>query len=241
MNPRTASILEAVIREHIATGRPVSSKELCAKCDFGVRAATIRNELNELVSEDYLTQPHTSSGRVPTDKGYRFFVERIFENFGGETRSARDRRNVVSVLAAEFARRDFENLIDDLSDKLDLLGVGYAANEESVYKSGFGDLMGQFVNDFWFGDPRETVQIARDFESLDERVNELAGSLGGGAPRVFIGRSPITKSPELSVIAESFMVGDDHFVIAAVGPKRMDYERAIGLFLNLKESIEKHG
>ena len=70
MNVRTKAILEAAIKHYIREGKPVSSKELAKDYDFGVKDATVRNELNELTREGFLMQTHTSGGRVPTDKGY---------------------------------------------------------------------------------------------------------------------------------------------------------------------------
>ena len=71
---RTKSILEAVIKEFAKTGSPVSSSRLYENYDFGIRPARIRSELNSLVKLGYLDRPHTSAGRVPTNKGYVFFV-----------------------------------------------------------------------------------------------------------------------------------------------------------------------
>lgn len=74
---RQQKVLGLVIRTYINTAQPVGSKALLEANDLGVSSATIRNEMAALEELGYLTHPHTSAGRMPTDKGYRFFVERL--------------------------------------------------------------------------------------------------------------------------------------------------------------------
>lgn len=76
---RKATVLHAVVRDHIRTGHPVGSKTIASRYGLGVSAATIRNELAALEELGYLIQPHTSAGRVPTDLGYRFYVDSLPE------------------------------------------------------------------------------------------------------------------------------------------------------------------
>ncbi len=77
LTPRQQKILGLVVRTYINTVTPVSSKAVFEASDLGVSSATIRNEMAVLEELGYLTHPHTSAGRVPTDKGYRYFVERL--------------------------------------------------------------------------------------------------------------------------------------------------------------------
>lgn len=75
MDQRKAAILEAVVEQYVRTGQPVGSQAIARAGDLGISAATVRNELMFLEREGYITHPHTSAGRVPTDRGYRFFVD----------------------------------------------------------------------------------------------------------------------------------------------------------------------
>jgi heat-inducible transcriptional repressor len=77
LDERKAAILRAVVEEYIQTGLPVGSAAVARIPDLAVSSATIRNEMGVLEREGYLSQPHTSAGRVPTDKGYRFFVDTL--------------------------------------------------------------------------------------------------------------------------------------------------------------------
>ena len=77
LSSRQQAVLGLVIKQYIATAQPIGSKTLLETNDLGVSSATIRNEMAALEDMGYLTHPHTSAGRVPTDKGYRYFVERL--------------------------------------------------------------------------------------------------------------------------------------------------------------------
>src|SRR5690349_15910787 len=77
LDDRKAAILKAVVEEYVATAQPVGSAHVARMPDVNVSSATVRNDMAILERDGYIAQPHTSAGRVPTDKGYRFFVDRL--------------------------------------------------------------------------------------------------------------------------------------------------------------------
>lgn len=77
LDPRKQTILQAVVFEYVRGAEPVGSEMLAARYPLGVKSATIRNELADLSDMGYLEQPHTSAGRIPSDRGYRYFVDRL--------------------------------------------------------------------------------------------------------------------------------------------------------------------
>lgn len=77
LDDRKTAILSAVVQEYIATAQPVGSSHIAEAPSINVSSATVRNEMAHLEHEGYLVQPHTSAGRIPTDKGYRFFVDHL--------------------------------------------------------------------------------------------------------------------------------------------------------------------
>ena len=79
LDERKAAILRAVVEEYIATAQPVGSSHVAAAPGVGVSPATVRNDMAVLEREGYLVQPHTSAGRIPTDQGYRYFVDQLRE------------------------------------------------------------------------------------------------------------------------------------------------------------------
>lgn len=76
---RSLAVLQAIVEDYIDTREPVGSKAIVERHSFGVSAATIRNDMAALEDEQLITAPHTSSGRIPTDRGYRMFVDRLHE------------------------------------------------------------------------------------------------------------------------------------------------------------------
>ena len=77
MDERKLQVLRAIVTDYVSSQEPVGSKALVERHDLGVSPATVRNDMAALEEEGYITQPHTSAGRIPTDKGYRLFVDRL--------------------------------------------------------------------------------------------------------------------------------------------------------------------
>src|SRR5581483_10509311 len=107
LDKRKAFILATVVYEYIATAEPVASQSLTQKYNLGVSSATVRNELAELEAGGYLVQPHTSAGRVPSDAGYRTFVDQLMQP---EKLRAEDRRRIHDEL--RDASRELDEIID---------------------------------------------------------------------------------------------------------------------------------
>ncbi len=95
MDDRKLQVLRAIVSDYVATQEPVGSKTLVERHQLGVSSATVRNDMAALEDEGYITQPHTSAGRIPTDKGYRLFVDRLG---GVKPLSAAERRAIASFL-----------------------------------------------------------------------------------------------------------------------------------------------
>jgi heat-inducible transcriptional repressor len=112
LDPRKATILQAVVVEHIDTAQPVGSSAVAASADLQVSPATVRSEMVTLEREGYLAQPHTSAGRVPTDKGYRFFVDHLKAGVLGAAQQLQVREFFASV------RGEVEDVLEQTSTLL---------------------------------------------------------------------------------------------------------------------------
>jgi len=95
IDDRKLDVLRAIVEDYVETEEPVGSRALVERHDLGVSSATIRNDMAVLEDEGYITQPHTSAGRVPTDKGYRLFVDRLA---GVKPMTAPERRAIQAFL-----------------------------------------------------------------------------------------------------------------------------------------------
>ena len=93
---RQQTILRAVIIEYVRAAEPIASEHLANKYEFGVKSATVRNELAEMADRGYLEQPYTSAGRVPSEKGYRFYVDHLVTRQTPEPEQRQAVRNVTA-------------------------------------------------------------------------------------------------------------------------------------------------
>jgi len=121
LDPRKAYILATVVYEYIATAEPVASHTLTQKYNLGVSSATIRNEMAELEAGGYLVQPHTSAGRIPSDSGYRTYVDQLMEP---ERLAAEDRRRIRDEL--RDACRELDEILDHATRLLGSLSKNLA-------------------------------------------------------------------------------------------------------------------
>ena len=107
LDERKTKILQAVIRNYLETGEPVGSRTISKYTDLNLSSATIRNEMADLEEMGYIIQPHTSAGRIPSDKGYRFYVESMMEE---------KERQVVDMKEMLVERQDkMENLLKQVA------------------------------------------------------------------------------------------------------------------------------
>jgi transcriptional regulator of heat shock response len=228
MTDRTANILEAVIHEFIEKGEPVSSGFLYDHYEFGIKPAMIRLELDELEAQGYLEQPHHSAGRVPTNRGYEFFGERMLGKHAASTTTAMSsaKQNNFHDL---FAERAWPDLLNELSEQLGVLSVAADMARDAVYKAGLEQLIDQLD----WRDQNGIRSVIHDFHDVDGRVASAGEKVGAG-PKIFVGKkSPVTKSESLSVVGGNYHVGDATVAIFVIGPKRMDYKKVIHIFKSL--------
>jgi heat-inducible transcriptional repressor len=116
LDERKAAILRAIVEEHVATAQPVGSQTVAKSGGLGVSSATVRNEMTILEREGFIAQPHTSAGRIPTDRGYRFFVDTLVRQSGLPV----DQRRAVHEFFDLFnsAHQVLEDLLHETSQLL---------------------------------------------------------------------------------------------------------------------------
>lgn len=217
LEKRSEQILNAVIEGFVKTGIPISSAWLCQNFDFGIKSAMIRHELEDLTELGYLDQPYYSSGRIPSDKGYEFFVEQILDQ---DEEAFLDKE-----IAKLFNEREWPEFLDIFTNRLGILGVVELDAENRVYKTGLEKLVSQ-IN---LENQNILKTIIHDFECLEENLKILNENFTENEPiQIFIGKkSPITESPELSVIMQKCNQQDEEILLLAIGPKRMNYKKVV--------------
>ncbi len=233
MKDRTRIILEAAVGDYIQSGHPVTSDGLFQVHNFGIKPAMIRWELNDLSEGGYFYQTHPSGGRFPTNRAYRFYVEYVLQEVTGVPSIA---QGPVRMLVEQFLAGDRERFIHAMAARLNALSVGYDVGENAIYESGLHELL-EHVD---VERKDDLVEVVNDFEHLPQRITERPGWWQGRHqwPSVFIGQSPVTRSEHLSVIAGLLRFGRKSFLLMAVGPKRMDYGKSVGLFRTVANCLQ---
>ena len=230
---RQESILEKVIQEYVGSAYPVSSQFLVKKYNFGVCPATIRNEMQKLTESGFLDQPHTSAGRVPTDKGYRFFVNNLLKEGISEFE---DIFEIEEILEEE--KRDFLKFTIHLSKFLAMT----SSNLATIHL---------FEKDFFFKEGWEEILKEPEFEEkafvtgfaelLQNFENDIKNLDINSEIKVYIGKeNPFTKSKDFSIISSRCCFPDkEEGIVSLLGPKRMSYEKNISLINSIVKMLEE--
>jgi len=132
LTDRERQVLDAVIRTYVDTAEPAGSRVVSRRFDLGVSAATVRNTMSDLEDKGYLTHPHTSAGRVPTDLAYRFFVDRLMEPFTLSTREQEKLVRELDVAGSSAVERLVRHAVRALSLISNELGVAVAPRVEQA-------------------------------------------------------------------------------------------------------------
>ena len=230
MTPRQKQILTAVIEQYAEVAVPVGSS-LLAKA-FGVSSATIRSEMVILEELGFIAQPHTSAGRVPTDKGYRFYVNCITED--GETHpEGRVERALTARLEdSGLPERAIRNAVDTLVELTH--NLGFATIGDQLYVSGLGNLFGQPE----FSSTHEVQEIAHLLDNLEPWLREVTPNQ---ALSVYIGsENPVGRGANASLIISRFgSPFSDHSYIGTLGPTRQSYRDVMMLVAHAGRTLEE--
>ncbi len=230
MTVRQTKILQAIIEHYAEVASPVGSS-LLAKL-FDVSSATIRAEMAELEKHGYIKQPHTSAGRVPTDKGYRFYVNNITETDNVSSAERRAEKALATrVSHGGEPERVIRNAVDTLVELTHNLGL--ATIGDQLYMSGLSNLFGQpeFMN---AGQVRE---VARLLDNLEPWLYEAAPN---EPLSVYIGHeNPIGRSAGCTLIVSRFRSSySDRSYIGVLGPTRQSYRDVMSLVRRTGETLE---
>lgn len=234
MTERQRAILSAIIEQYAEIAAPVGSITL-AKL-FGVSSATIRSEMARLEEMGLIKAPHTSAGRIPTDKGYRTYVNGITEAEMEELPSGinRSARTIDARVSSHLgtADRAIRSAVDSLVELTGNLGIATIGSE--LYMSGIGNLFSQ--PEFLQGNHVQAV--ARLLDNLEPWLREAAPN---EPLNVFIGsENPIGKSSGATLIISRFRSPySDSSYIGVLGPTRQNYARTMRLVRHAGSMLEE--
>ncbi|MBR3253000.1 transcriptional regulator [Candidatus Saccharibacteria bacterium] len=231
LSSRQEKILAQIVEEYAETASPVGSVTM-AKL-FGVSPATVRAEMARLESMGLIAQPHTSAGRVPTDAGYRYYVNNLVVSDAKDEVEDRGlhalEKRVSSQSRADAAIRGAVDSLVELTGNLGLATVG-----GQLYLSGISRLFMQPE----FIDTSRVQAVAKLLDNLEPWLLEAAP---GEALNIFIGHeNPIGKNSEVSLIISKFSSPfSDRSYIGVLGPTRQNYMRVMGLVRYAGQMLEE--
>jgi len=231
MTDRQKQILSAIVEQYAEVAAPVGSN-LLAKA-FNVSSATVRAEMAELERLGFINQPHTSAGRVPTDKGYRFYVNNLSEDKLPSTeRRGGERALAARVQDSGVPERAIRNAVDTLVELTHNLGLATIGNQ--LYMSGLSNLFGQPE----FMHAGQVQQVARLLDNLEPWLREAAPNQ---PLSVYIGsENPIGRSAGCSLIISRFHSPySDQSYIGVLGPTRQSYRDVMMLVRRAGETLEE--
>lgn len=230
LTDRQERLLAAIIEEYAEVAAPVGSS-LLAKA-FEVSSATIRAEMAELERKGLIKQPHTSAGRIPTDKGYRHYVNAV-QDQKDVVPSKREQRALSARVSAGTANEQtIRNAVETLVDLTSNLGL--ATIGDQLYMSGLSNLFGQPE----FMQAGQVQEVARLLDNLQPWLREAAPN---EPLNVYIGQeNPVGGSAGCSLIISRFRSPySDHSYIGVLGPTRQSYRGVIGLVQRTGEALEE--
>ena len=234
MEKRQEKILKYIVKEYIKTAEPVSSKALAEKYNVKASPATIRWDMVDLAEEGYLLQLYASSGRIPTEKAYRFFIEKFCDpKLSSKTekqieelffKKEEDKIKKNKIIENEIIR-ELGELIALISGNVSILVFG-----REIFWQGFSYLLSQPE----FYEPGEMLEATKTFENLYQKIRDEE-FLDEGI-KIYIGKeNPFDGDENLTLILGGLEKG----VIGILGPKRMDYQQNIALVKKSRELIEE--
>ncbi|MDD4899246.1 MAG: hypothetical protein PHT31_06480 [Candidatus Omnitrophica bacterium] len=219
---RKRAVLAAAINQHIEDAEPVASEDIAR--DFDLSSATIRNIFAELEGEGYLTHPHTSGGRIPTSRGYRYYVDFLLSQI---ELLDKEKEQIIGEYRREI--NEMEGILEKTSEVISVIThyaglVSFLEREDRFFYKGISFVLEQPE----FQDLTKMRLIVKMMEDKKRILNIINRDFSGKV-KIYIGEElEEPQIQECSLIVSSFKIKDRPTGrLAVLGPKRMEYQHAI--------------
>ncbi len=229
ISERNKVILQTIIKEYMRTAQPVSSGILVEKYNLDISPATVRNKMMELEEEGYIFQPHTSSGRVPTELAYGLMIKDVL---GGKKS---DKLKETNIKALEEVFNHDEASLKKTAKKIAELSDGavfWAFHKNDLYYTGLSNL---------FSQPEfKEVDAVQDFsvviDRMEEIIDDIFEELEKGEQILIGSKNPFGNF--LSTVLVKYTKNSRTGILGIVGPMRMDYCHNLALIKFIKSKFE---
>lgn len=241
LDERKQKILEAIIYDYLETAEPVGSRRISRKYNLNISPATIRNEMTDLEEAGYIKQPHTSAGRIPSDKGYRFYVDRLMKQ-----KELTQKEH--SFIKKEYKKigRDIEGLLHETLRIMTILShyvtvltapdIHHKTSEPNkVYASGISNILNlpEFKD---LAHLKHILKIIEHEEILSHLMNDYAEL---DTTVIKIGReNKIKEIKDCSIVVTTYHFSRNSLgTLGIIGPTRMSYEKITSLINSVAHEL----
>jgi len=230
MESRTQKLLNSIIREYVKTAEPVGSSLLVEKYGLDISSATVRNEMAALEEAGYIAQPHTSAGRVPTARGYQFYVD----NFLNEKKiNAKVEDSFAAIIKKhkkdrELLLKNLAKFMAEASGAAVVVGFG----PMNVYYTGIANIFSQPE----FAEANLIYNLSLVIDHLDEVMQRIFREVKD--TRILIGEKNPFDARCASILSD-YKLGRESGIFGFLGPMRMDYDFNLGLIKHAKNLINQ--
>jgi len=231
---RRLEVLKAIVQHFIDTAEPVGSNTVLVSYKFSVSPATIRNDMMSLEKEGLIYQPHTSAGRIPTDLGYRLFVDEIADYEGA-------RKNAISAIQKAQSEQQLTRFKNKIHDLVSLLAhttnnVSFATLPDTrTFYLGLSNVIRQpeFMHD-----AMRASQVIEVFEQNDHFISILNSLEIDDTVKTFIGKENLLPQIQsCSLLVTTFKYLNHRSFLGILGPTRMDYAFNQAIIEEIKKII----
>ena len=222
MDKRKELLLKLIVESYIKNAEPVGSNFLVLKSGLDISAPTVRNEMRELEEQGYLTHPHTSAGRIPTELGYQYYVENLMKEDKIKQKTINKIEDLFNDEKDEVKKvKAFARLVSEETGE----AVIVAFDADNIYYTGISSLFAQPE----FRDNQSITSISNIFDNCEQGMGEMFDNVGQEIDILIGQKNPFGKA--CGLVATKF---GGKGLLVIIGPTRMDYGESVGLlkFLN---------
>ncbi len=229
ISERKKLILETLLKEYLKTAQPVSSGILVEKYKLDISTATVRNEMMELEDENYIYQPHTSAGRIPTEKTYELFLE-DWRKTGKIKELKSSEQEILDRIFKdnELAYRQTAKTVAELSGA----AVFWAFHKNDLYYTGLSNLFSQAE----FNKLDLICDVSAVIDRLEEIIDDIFEDMSEGTQVLIGSKNPFGNF--LSTVLVKYKKDKASGIFGILGPLRMDYARNLALVEFIKNKFK---
>lgn len=235
---RKNQILSAIIEHFVQTAEPVGSKTIILTYNFKVSPATVRNDMADLEEAGLIMQPHTSAGRVPTDKGYRLYVDELADYGRAQALATQTLSTLMNQHRAQNAKQRVNEAVALLSQASPNMAFATIPENDRTFFMGFSKMLRQpeFVEA-----PLKASQVMEVIEDRNHFLRGLETVDVDHEPKILIGEENVLQGIEsCSLILTSYDYDGYHGIIGLLGPKRMPYAYNSAVLTQVRDLLENN-